>query len=114
MDSFLLPAVVRDGFHSGEPLAALCRSAGFPIRDALSLLPIRMPQYVVSARHVYEYWPIETHEAILDARDSYDAGLVEMTQAKVCNHFILYAIPRTRPAKNRRPYFRANTGDLWA
>lgn len=108
MDSFLLPSVVRDGFHSGEPLASLCRSVGIPMQEALPLLPIRMAEYAISARHIYEYWPAETHEAILVAQEAYDRGEVEMMQAKVCNHFILYSVPRKQFAKNRRPYFRIN------
>lgn len=59
-------------------------------------------QYMISIRHMYETgWPRADKAVIERARRAYDAGYVEMCQARDGNWIILYSIRRKKKALAR-------------
>jgi hypothetical protein len=77
---------------------------GFSHAEAGVALEIRHARRIVSARHVWEEWPLEDWARIRDARSRYEAGQSEMCQGRHGDHFVLYEFPRKKTAP-RRAYF---------
>lgn len=65
-------------------------------------LQVPMPQHCVSIRHRFRDWPVEDLDAIESARRLYDRGKAEVCTGRAGEYFILYCIPRVRPAPPRR------------
>ena len=60
--------------------------------------------YIVSRKKVDGSWPDSDNKIIVEARQKYDDGLIELCQGRDGDFTILYAIPR-RSIIRRRPYF---------
>lgn len=92
-------------FERGEPIVPLCRRTGVNLQTVLTSLPVRMPEFVISVRHVFDFWPQETALAINEAQLQHDDGVVDRCQGKQSNHFVLYALPRKMRDSTRRKWF---------
>jgi hypothetical protein len=71
-------------------------------------VPERLRPFVVHIKRVTEGWP--DSEAILNAREAYDAGTVEICTGRLSGEtdlLYLCVIPRKKPV-TREPYFSAN------
>ena len=64
----------------------------------------RMKQYEVARCRPEKGWN-NTLRSIREAREKYDAGLIEMVTGRCGKELILYAIPRVHIDRKREPYF---------
>jgi hypothetical protein len=79
---------------------------GRSVREFAEALGARWPERAVSIRWKNDLWPVEDWKAIQDARSRYEAGLCELAQGRVRDHFILYEFPRKTPAPRRSWFVR--------
>ena len=66
--------------------------------------------YIIAIKHVDGIWPRPPHAdglKIRAAHHDYDAGRIEIAQARDGNNIILYALPRQTLAKRTHRYFTA-------
>lgn len=63
----------------------------------------KLDRFQIAAKNVRAPWPV-TRE-IIEAKQRYDRGEVEIVTGRDGETLLLYCIPRREIAKNRRPYF---------
>lgn len=104
-------AVARETGISPHDVMKIVRAAEYHPADGLQfIVPTRprpalpgraeLRRKIISIRHQDEPgWPVEDRAVIEQARSRYEAGLVEMAQARVGGWVIQYVFPRERPVK---------------
>ena len=76
--------------------------------DLAVALGIKCADNVISVRHCQdEYWRVEDAPMLQWAREAYDAGVIEMFQGRVNDHFFQYAVTR-KIVRVSRIYFGLN------
>jgi len=92
------------------PFRQLLHTYQCSLADLVASLGVQMPKRVIAVRSAYRWWGRDDAEVIDEARRQYDAGLIEMCQARHYDHFFLFSVPRRKPLKERRRYF-SSMGD---
>lgn len=78
----------------------------YPVLSEDGLGRQELRQFIVDVKHVNSSWP-RISQAVYDA---YDDGTVDVCQGRDGDTIILYAIPRQRVDRERRPYFSRQFG----
>jgi hypothetical protein len=74
--------------------------------------PEALMQFMIGRKPIEDgEWCVEDSASIEESRVLYDAGDVDMMQAKTTKFFILYAVPRRDRDLKRRPYFSVIHGE---
>ena len=92
------------------PLRELLNNYQCSLADLAASIGVQMPKRVIAARAAHRWWTRDDTEVIDEARRQYDAGLIEMCQARHYDHFFLFSVPRRKPLKERRKYFSSMEG----